>query len=191
LSTEEIPYELLLEIHRSTILLEPVCPAPTPPANAIAEDRTPLSESLSEPARDAPLREIARRRRSALDFDPRTPHMELEEAERILDFATRDWPADWRGNFQDPTAEVERGTDFVALYLYVHRVRGCEPGVYRWDRSASRLAQLHRGNVERVAAFLSLEQTLAGNSCFTVSMIADLAKAAQVFGQSRLPVRVF
>jgi nitroreductase len=33
-----------------------------------------------------------------------------------------------------------------------------------------------------VAAFLSLEQPLAGNSCFTVSMIADLEKAAQVFG---------
>ena len=49
-------------------------------------------------------------------------------------------------------------------------------------RSSARLAQLHRGNVERVAAFLSLEQPLAGNSCFTVSMIADLAKAAQVFG---------
>ena len=44
------------------------------------------------------------------------------------------------------------------------------------------LKQLHRGNVERVAAYLSLEQPLAGNCCFTVSMIADLAKAAEVFG---------
>ena len=29
----------------------------------------------------------------------------------------------------------ECGADFVALYLYVHRVHGCEPGVYRWDRA--------------------------------------------------------
>jgi hypothetical protein len=41
---------------------------------------------------------------------------------------------------------------------------------------------LHRGNVERVAAYLSLEQALAGNSCFTISMIADLGEAARVFG---------
>ena len=71
-----------------------------PPANAAAEDRTPLPESLPEPARDAPLGEIVRRRRSALDFDPRTPPMERADAEQILDFATRDWPADWRGNFR-------------------------------------------------------------------------------------------
>ena len=47
---------------------------------------------------------------------------------------------------------------------------------------AAGLEQLHRGNVERVAAYLSLEQALAGNACFAISMIADLAKAAQVFG---------
>jgi nitroreductase len=33
-----------------------------------------------------------------------------------------------------------------------------------------------------VAAFLSLEQTLAGNSCFTISMVADLDAAAKTFG---------
>jgi nitroreductase len=38
------------------------------------------------------------------------------------------------------------------------------------------------GNVQRLAAFLSLEQSLAGNSCFTISMIADLDEAARVFG---------
>ena len=41
---------------------------------------------------------------------------------------------------------------------------------------------MHSGNVQRVAAFLSLEQSLAGNSCFTISMIADLREAARVFG---------
>jgi len=68
------------------------------------------------------------------------------------------------------------------LYLYVHRVRDCESGVYRWDARCRRLEQLHRGNVERVAAFLSLEQALAGNACFAISMIADLAAAARIFG---------
>ena len=77
---------------------------------------------------------------------------------------------------------VGKGVDFVTLYLYVHRVYDCEPGVYRWDGSSRSLEQLHRGNVERMAAYLSLEQALAGNACFAVSMMADLAKAAQIFG---------
>ncbi len=70
----------------------------------------------------------------------------------------------------------------MTLYLYVHRVRDREPGVYRWDPRNRRLEQLHRANVERVAAYLSLEQPLAGNACFAVSMIADLAKASERFG---------
>jgi SagB-type dehydrogenase family enzyme len=70
----------------------------------------------------------------------------------------------------------------VALYLYVHRVRDCEPGVYRWHTSSRTLEQLHSGNVERIAAYLSLEQSLAGNACFAVSMIAALARAARAFG---------
>ncbi|MBI3669093.1 MAG: SagB/ThcOx family dehydrogenase [Acidobacteria bacterium] len=184
LSTEEVPYELLLEIHRSTILPDPVGPPPRiPPAHAaIADDQASLPESLREPARDARLGATVRRRRSALDFDARTPPMERNEVEQLLDFATRDWPADWRGNFGGVTTPVERGADFVTLYLYVHRLRDCEPGVYRWDRTSRSLEQLHRGNVERVAAYLSLEQALAGNACFAVSMIADLAEAARVFG---------
>jgi len=123
-----------------------------------------------------------RRRRSALDFDPRTPPMERQQVEQLLDFATRDWPTDWRGNFGGETTSAERGADFVTPYLYVHRVRDCEPGVHRWDKSSRRLVQLHCGNVERVAAYLSLEQALAGNACFAVSMIADLTVASRVFG---------
>jgi nitroreductase len=41
---------------------------------------------------------------------------------------------------------------------------------------------LRRQNVERLAAYLSLEQPLAGNAGFAVSMVADLARAARVFG---------
>jgi SagB-type dehydrogenase family enzyme len=104
------------------------------------------------------------------------------ELEQLLDFATRDWRADWRGNFGGDSMPVECGVDFVALYLYVHRVSDCEPGVYRWDRANGKLEQLHASDVQRVAAFLSLEQSLAGNSCFTISMIADLREAARVFG---------
>jgi SagB-type dehydrogenase family enzyme len=184
LSADEVPYELLLGIHRSTILNEAAgLPAHTSSANAAVADGQPLSPELfRDPVRDNSLGVIVRRRRSALDFDPRTPPMERNEMEQLLDYATRDWPADWRGNFSGQTMEVGKGADFVTLYLYVHRVRDCEPGVYRWDSSSRNLVQLHRGNVERVAAYLSLEQALAGNACFAVSMVADLAAAARIFG---------
>jgi SagB-type dehydrogenase family enzyme len=180
LSPEEVPYDLLLGMHRSTILSDPV--GPVPRVSPLKPRSAPDHLILLSPARDAALKATVRRRRSALDFDPRTPPMERDDVEQLLDFATRDWPADWRGNFSSERATAERGADFVTLYLYFHRVRGCEPGIYRWDKSGRRLEQLHRTNVERVAAYLSLEQALAGNACFAVSMVADLAEAARVFG---------
>ncbi len=181
LSAEEVPYELLLGIHCATILPDPLGPRPLlPMANTEAAPSVP--ESLPEPARDALLGVIARQRRSALEFDPRTRPFERASVEQLLDFATRDWPADWRGNFQGPEPQVEPSIDFVTLYLYIHRVRGCEPGIYRWDRKSRSLEQLRRENVERQAAYLSLEQPLAGNACFAMSMVADLARAPRVFG---------
>jgi SagB-type dehydrogenase family enzyme len=180
LSPEEVRYGLLLGIHASTVLPDPAGPLPhVPTANpGAAGSHAPLSDT----SHDAPLGLTVRRRRSALDFEARTQPMERHELEQLLDFATRDWRADWRGNFGGETTQVERGADLVTLYLYVQRVRDCEPGVYRWDQSNRKLEQLHAGDVQRVAAFLSLEQPLAGNSCFTVSMIADLGEAARVFG---------
>jgi SagB-type dehydrogenase family enzyme len=184
LSLEEVPYEHLLDMHRSTLLPNTADLAPPlPRANeAIAGGRPPLAGPPRVASRDGNLGVIARRRRSALDFDARTPPMERSEVEQVLDYATLDWPADWRGYFLGEAAETRRGADFVTLYLYVHRVQDCEPGVYRWDGSSRRLEQLHRGNVERVAAYLSLEQALAGNACFAISMVADLAAAAKNFG---------
>jgi SagB-type dehydrogenase family enzyme len=180
LSAEEVRYDLLLGFHASTVLPDPA--GPLPRVSIVDRSIAGGRASLSGPLYDAPLGSTVRKRRSALDFDARTPHMRRDELEQLLDFATRDWRADWRGNFCGEKTPIERGADFVALYLYIHRVRDCEPGVYRWHQANRKLEELHRGNVQRVAAFLSLEQPLAGNSCFTVSMIADLREAARVFG---------
>jgi SagB-type dehydrogenase family enzyme len=187
LSAEEIPYHLLLGMHRSTLLPDPAGPLPRV-ADAdvdVARAEPPLLPAAASRAeRDASLGATVRRRRSALDFDSHTAPMERADFEQLLDFATRDWRADWRGNFgaASEVASSARGADFVALYLYVHRVRDCEPGVYRWHTPSRALEQLHSGNVERIAAYLSLEQSLAGNACFAVSMIADLVRAARAFG---------
>ena len=176
LSAAEVPYELLLGMHRATVL-------PDSAEALIVAGGEPSGIDLPQkPDSDAPLKTVVRRRRSALDFDPQTSPMPRVELEQILGFATMDWPADWRGNFPGQAGAHSTRNDFVTLYLYIHRVSGCEPGVYRWERQSRTLAQLHAGDVQRVAAYLSLEQSLAGNGCFTVSMIADLASAARLFG---------
>jgi SagB-type dehydrogenase family enzyme len=184
LSADEIPYDLLLGMHISTVLTDPIGLAPSELVHRISSSDAGSLEKQSppDPAHDDPLGLTVRRRRSALDFDAKTSLMRREDLEQLLDFATRDWTADWRGNFGEFAAQAEKGADFVTLYLYIHRVKDCEPGVYHWEKSSRRLEQLHRANVERVAAFLSLEQPLAGNSCFTISMIANLDGAARVFG---------
>jgi SagB-type dehydrogenase family enzyme len=179
LSAEEIPYELLLDMHRATILADPAGLVP------VADVQSPVNEASTEIAqeikRDAALGVTARKRRSALDFDSGTAPMGRGELEQLLDLATWDWRADWRGNFGEE-AGTGRGTDLVELILYVHRVNDCDPGVYRWDIATRKLEQLHCGDVQGIAAYLSLEQGLAGNACFAISMIADLALAAKVFG---------
>jgi SagB-type dehydrogenase family enzyme len=185
LSGAEVPYKLLLEMHASTVLPDPAGALPHAALLNIneAEGHRKSFERSREPARDNSFGVVARRRRSALDFDPRTCPLPRADLEQLLDFATRDWLADWRGNFQDGgSSSAANSADYVELYVFIHRAQGCEPGVYRWDRKRRSLLQLHQGNVQRVAAFLSLEQPLAGNSCFTVSMLADLDAAARTFG---------
>src|SRR5712692_8195439 len=85
LSAEEVPYYLLLGMHRSTMLPDPVGPLPCiSPVNAGAALGQPFLPDL---ARDIPLGPTVRRRRSALDFDAGTPPMERDAVEQLLDFA--------------------------------------------------------------------------------------------------------
>jgi SagB-type dehydrogenase family enzyme len=185
LSREELPYHLLLGFHQSTILPDPPGPLPCISPEQTGGSDLKFTEEVAEshqPSRDAPLARIVRRRRSALDFNPQAPPIDRCDLDQLLDYATRDWHADWRGNFDGEVMSDRKGGDLVTLYLYLHRVRDREPGVYRWDRRNRVLEQLHRANVERIAAFLSLEQALAGNACFAISMIANLAEAARRFG---------
>ena len=176
LSAEESPCDLLLEMHRATILQE-FALQPVTKNKECGENRFP-----GKPETDRPLRRVVRLRRSALDFDPQSSLMARTELEKLLEFATLDWPADWRGNLLNASISRAKPQAFVTLYLYIHRVSGCDPGVYRWHGSTRSLQQLHHGDVKRAAAFLSLEQSLAANGCLVISMIADLQSAAQIFG---------
>jgi SagB-type dehydrogenase family enzyme len=114
--------------------------------------------------------EVARRRRSALDFLGGMQSMSLAELSAILACTAQPLLADFAG------------TRFIQLYLYVHRVEGLLPGVYRFWPERAELEQVQSGDQRVAAAALSLGQDLAGNACVAFSMIGDLDRAAGTFG---------
>jgi len=166
LSTETIVYPLIEKMHAATKL-----------------DRSrPTTESGSEPAGSGEVKlpppavslrsfgEVARARRSALDFRGGALTMSLTQLSAILDACI--WPF-----FAD--FAIAR---FVRLYLYAHRVDGLEPGVYRYWPGTRELERIKSGDQRIAAAGLSLGQDLAGNACVAFSMIADLDRATRING---------
>ena len=114
--------------------------------------------------------EVARMRRSALDFLGGRQSISLAQLSAILTFTTQPLSADFAN---------ER---FIQLYLYAHRVFGLQPGVYRFWPQRTELELVKGGDQRVAAAGLSLEQDLAGNACVTFSMIGDLDRAARTYG---------
>ena len=91
------------------------------------ELRSPASSTRS-------FGEVARIRRSALDFLGGMKSMSLAELSAILACTAQPLLADFAG------------TRFIQLYLYVHRVEGLLPGVYRfWPERAELERVLNRG----------------------------------------------
>jgi len=152
LSPEVTSYPVIEEMHAATKLT--VTPATQP---------APLLDVL--PCDD--FGALARRRRSALDFNPEGKHMAVEQLSGLLDLAARPLAKDWSGRF-------------ITLYVFAHRVDNLAPGLYRNSDGALHL--IKRGDQRVVAAALSLHQELAGNSVVTLSMIADLRRASDIYG---------
>ena len=117
-----------------------------------------------------PFGEVARMRRSALDFLGGVQSMSLAQLSSILAVATEPFSADFAG------------ARFIQLYLYAHRVAGLQPGVYRFWPERAELAQIRSGDQRVAAAGLSLAQNLAGNACVAFSMTGDLERAARAHG---------
>jgi SagB-type dehydrogenase family enzyme len=114
--------------------------------------------------------EVARLRRSALDFRGGMQSMSLTQLSAILAVASRPFSADFAG------------TPFIQLYLYSHRVEGLQPGAYRHWPGSAELEQVKNGDQRVMAAGLSLGQELAGNACVAFSMVGDLERAARAYG---------
>ncbi|HUA20161.1 MAG TPA: SagB/ThcOx family dehydrogenase [Bryobacteraceae bacterium] len=117
-----------------------------------------------------PFGEVVRKRRSALDFVGGMRAMSLAQLSAILAVTAVPLFADFSG------------PRFIQLYLYVHRVDGLEPGVYRFWPERAELERIQSGDQRVAAAGLSLGQDLAGNACVAFSMIGDLERAARAHG---------
>lgn len=107
---------------------------------------------------------ISRRRRSALDFAGGDRTISIEQLRTLLSAAAAPLCADWPDRH-------------IRLFLWVHRVDGLAPGLYSQD-----LQLIRAGDMRVLAAGLSLGQDLAGNSCVTFSMVADLERATRDYG---------
>ncbi len=156
LSQETIVYPSIAAIHDATTILQGVVSSPRRPTGPA----WPIHN----------FGEIARRRRSALDFQGGSRSMSVEQLTEILRLATQPLCADFAS------------LHLIQLYLYVHRVDGLEAGVYRFWPERSELERFRTGDQRVVAAGLSLGQDLAGNACVAFSMIGDLDRATRVHG---------
>ena len=156
LSKEITAYPLIDAIHAATKLTVSNQVEPAPVGSGEIK--------LPPPAiSDRVFGEIVRTRRSALDFVGGTRSISQSQLSAVLEAAK-------------PLLY------FVQLYLYVHRVDGLEPGVYRFWPEHVELERIKTGDQRIAAAGLSLGQDLAGNACVAFSMIADLDRATRAHG---------
>ncbi|MBK5293130.1 MAG: SagB/ThcOx family dehydrogenase [Acidobacteriia bacterium] len=149
LSEEVVEYPLIEEMHKATKVWR----------GSPAESRLRVRLPAPRRADEMPFAVAVRQRRSALDFRGGGETITREQLETLLAVAARD------------------GGGFVELWVYVHRVDGVEPGLYRRG-----MEMVLSGDQRVAAAGLSLGQELAGNSCVTFSMIADLETLTALHG---------
>jgi SagB-type dehydrogenase family enzyme len=167
LSEEQESYPLIERIHAATKLsTEATIPSlEHSKASGRGEIRLPplVSDRRS-------FGDVVRSRRSALDFRGGGESMSFSQLATVLSIAQERLFADFAT------------TRYVHLYLYVHRVEGLTPGVYRYWPEHAELEKIKEGDRCLVAAALSLGQELAGNACVAFSMIGDFETAARNYG---------
>jgi SagB-type dehydrogenase family enzyme len=168
LSQEIVSYPLIDGIHSATKLNSSECSSVrvgNPAQIGFGEIKLPMPASSTRS-----FGEVARMRRSALDFCGGMQSMSLVQLSTILAVTAQPLFADFAG------------TRLVQLYLYAHRVNGLQSGVYRFWQDRAELEQIGRGDQRVAAAGLSLGQDLAGNACVAFSMIGDLERATCTYG---------
>lgn len=168
LSPETIDHPLITAIHNATKL------SGSDAAGTCASEAADIGSGelqLPSPASSSrSFSETARMRRSALDFVGGAQSMSSAQLSALLSAATQPFSADFASR------------PLVHLYLYVHRVEGLRPGVYRYWHGNAELEKVKSGDQRVAAAGLSLGQQLAGNACVAFSMIGDIDRAVRIHG---------
>jgi SagB-type dehydrogenase family enzyme len=165
LSTHQVDYPLIDAMHAATKVNSSAELASVRPVVGSGEIQLPPPASSNRA-----FGEVARVRRSALDFRGGTESMSLAKLSAILSAASQPLSADFAA------------ARFIQLYLYVHRVDELQPGVYRYWPEHAQLERVRSGDQRVEAAGLSLGQDLAGNACVAFSMIADIDRAVRSHG---------
>ena len=167
ISSQAVVYPLIDAIHAATKLSEAGdgISAPAPAFIGSGEMMPPPPVSTARGFGD-----VARMRRSALNFIGGARSMSFAQLSTVLALATAPLAADFAG------------APFVELYLYVHRVDGIDPGLYRFRRGRVELERIRSGDQRVAAAGLSLGQDLAGNACVCFSLIGDIERAVRANG---------
>jgi SagB-type dehydrogenase family enzyme len=169
LSTDDVDYPALREIHRASSLTSAdqvqawrhaTGPARLEPAGHLVALPAPEDEGR-------PLGEAIQRRGSTRQFG----HAALSAGElaNALWAATRPVPLDVPG---DP----------VDLYVIVNAVDGIAPGAYRYAPGRG-LALIREGAFRREAAHLTLEQPLGGDAAATIFFLAPLDAILATWGE--------
>jgi SagB-type dehydrogenase family enzyme len=182
LSTNEIDYPLMREIHAESSLTSPKEVAAwrderhSGGTDLGSSRQHPVNDSLVvplQPLSDAeiprdPIEQVILRRGSSRQF-AQTP-ISFAQLSTMLQRATRGVPADVL--ISDKTdATLPQLND---LYLIVHAVEGLEPGAYFFRRTAQVLERLKRGEFRNEAGYLGLEQQLPADAAVDIFFLADL-----------------
>jgi SagB-type dehydrogenase family enzyme len=167
LSEEQVPYPLIERIHTATKL------SAESTTHSLGQRKASGRGEISLPPHVSSSRsfgDVVRTRRSALDFRGGDGSISLSQLATLLSCTKEPLFADFA------TAR------FVHLYLYVHRVEGLAPGVYRYWPEYAELEKIKDGDQRLAVAALSLGQDLAGNACVAFSMIGDFENAVSRYG---------
>jgi SagB-type dehydrogenase family enzyme len=151
-SKQEVDYPLMRAMHEASSLAT----APPPPVgHALA-----CSNTLKRIPQTDTIEEVVLRRGSSRRFTGES--ITIDALSTILERSTCGIPADF--------------PSMNEIYFIVNNVDGLQQGSYFYNAAERRLELLEAGDFRARAAFLALEQQLAGDAAVAVFFLADLKR---------------
>ncbi len=174
LSSSEVDYPLVRQIHAASSLTEPeevlnIRPNAPPKTRPHPDGLLTLPPPLSASGRS--LAEAIIRRGSTRQYSGEP--ISAEAFSTVLFHATRGIPTDFL---------LVPGRRLVDLYLIVNAVEGVSSGSYCYWPEAHGLELLREGDFRSQAGYLCLEQALGSDASAVVFFLADLVPILERFG---------